>query len=167
MEVRAIVGMIGGGTIPLIVAAVTMLAMISLRNGHLAERARGNVDEALYKLPTSELSSALRARRFEQLKAQGAMFEKRYRRGSTAFLIMSLALVALVAAATANAAGRSLAIVDCAPLLGSVGAALFAWSLTLVLIEVHDGTRTLELNGAILAESESAPIATTPPRPPA
>lgn len=52
---------------PLLLAAGALLALTSVRNAHLSDRARQNVDECLHKLPKSALSAKARRARYENI----------------------------------------------------------------------------------------------------
>lgn len=74
-------------TTPLVIVTGTLLALISLRAGHLAERIRQNVKEALKNNVVDS--------RFASLKKQNRIFTRRYKWTCGAFILFALALVSI------------------------------------------------------------------------
>jgi hypothetical protein len=95
-DIVAIINSLGSAiseaTFTLILATGTLLAMISLRNGHVAERARNNVAEsislAMAKNDDVGVSDflSIKRQRLESIKSQNVLFIDRYKNTSRAFM---------------------------------------------------------------------------------
>lgn len=140
----------------LIIGIGTLLAMVSLRNGHLSDRSRACVDELNYKLrPFLEPPLAAdgskpsvptwAVQRRVTLEEQVRLFNGRYQQTSKAFVRLTAAIVAFAAAA--------FAVMVAPPVWGVliivVGMACLAWGMWTMVPEFLKGTKTLTMNAKV------------------
>ena len=148
--------------LPLLIAIATLLAMISLRNGDVAIRARNCRDELLYKVdtlipsydPSLALDDAQRQKRDEairraerrrkNLRQQIDKFHWRYRLMSAAFILLVFAAAGVGLYGTevvGSLLGRGY---ERAILWSSIG--LFIVGILMTVAEMWVGPQALELN---------------------
>src|ERR1043165_4217599 len=82
---------------PILIANATLLALTSLRNQHVSERARANVLEAIHNLPTAKLPPSLVEKRLHDLKHQNEQFIHRYGITRWSFLCLVFTLCGFAA----------------------------------------------------------------------
>jgi pheromone shutdown protein TraB len=100
----------------ILIANAAVLALTSIRNAHVSDRARANVDEAFHKLHKSALSVEQSNKRVAELREQNVHFLDRYRITSNAFIFLTLALILFVGEAALSAEKNG-------PILGDIGMA--------------------------------------------
>ena len=130
-----------------------LLALTSLRNGHLSDRARGNVDEALYKLPnTTILTQPHKVARINVLINQNKAFMFRYRITSLAFVFAILSFLFFGPPATIGYNARHPAVVYICGISGIAAISFFGIALLLLIVEFLQGNRTLKNNNKVLSD---------------
>ena len=133
---------------PILLGTGGLLALISLRNGHLSDRSRGTAEEILYRLHT--LAIASKPARLADLKEQNALFTKRYERSGHAFVFTIIAFGLFMFACTVGYKPAHIARSQIAGFCGLVAIALFATGLWYLINEFRFGILTLRINNKIL-----------------
>ena len=91
---RVLAALINADTTPILIATGAILTLISLRNAHLSERARGCINERLYSLPSCKhLLPQSKQDRDASLKDKSKLFRDRYEKTSRAFIYATLSFV--------------------------------------------------------------------------
>ncbi len=136
--------------LPMLIAAAALLAMISQRNADIATRFRNNTQEyikiekadaaadAVSVQPTEPQLSRPADPRLHLLVLQNRWFFLRYTLTSACFVLLSIAIIALALAATANVHGLKAL---------QLGRTLLAYSLLVVVPEFATGWLTLLFDG--------------------
>jgi hypothetical protein len=150
----------------LLVFTVALLALISLRNGHIAERARQNVRESLYDLwgnPT--LCDRQKRKRQKSLLDQNKRFISRYWNSSKAFLSLAAALFSVLIATVVGSADNTHSKRQIAAgVFGLLYFACLVIGLAHLVEEFRAGRKTLEMNDeAMILLSESRGVIPRPP----
>jgi len=156
-------------TTSILIANGALLAMISVRNAHLSDRARANVREALVDLDSlsrrnEESSSAFSARRrqllkerLNSLKRQNERFIQRYKMTSVAFVAFSTAIILFAMTNLFSAQHAPVSAHRYAGLCGLMALIASAFGIALMMFEFITGPTTLRMNNEMLDQIDMKP----------
>jgi hypothetical protein len=142
---------LAAGTLPLLVACATLLAMLSLRNSHMSDRCR-EMERRSVKLVAEIREVTVPTKRLaledelERVRNQKRMFYRRYKRTALSLISVTLSFVLFVMASVVSprpGSGGFPALAEGAAVFGTL---LLSVGLILLITEFLSGHKTLLLN---------------------